>query len=138
VRPTQRSGPDDPQRAYADVIRDSQAAVLASAERITVVGRWVVLAAAVILNHFGNRNSQASVLVVDTILFGWGLVNLVVSVVLVRGYKPGRWFGFLTTGIDLLVATSILYFSGGYGAPTDFSWLFCLLIIASAVRRELP
>ena len=106
---------------YSIVVRDSQSAILASAERITVVGRWVVLAAAVILNHFGNRNSQASVLVVDTILFGWGLVNLVVSVVLVRGYKPGRWFGFLTTGIDLLVATSILYFSGGYGAPTDFS-----------------
>jgi signal transduction histidine kinase len=138
VRHIQRSGLDDPQREYVDVIRDSQAAVLASAERITVVGRWVVLAAAVILNHFGNRNSEASVLVVDTILFGWGLVNLVVSVVLVRGYKPGRWFGFLTTGIDLLVATSILYFSGGYGAPTDFSLLFYLLIIASAVRLGLP
>src|SRR3989454_4136021 len=123
---------------YSVVIRDSQAAVLASAERITVVGRWVVLAAAVILNHFGNQNSSASVFVVDTILFGWGLVNLVVSVVLVRGYKPGRLFGFLTTGIDLLVATSILYFSGGYGAPTDFSLLFYLLIIASAVRLGLP
>ena len=120
------------------VVRDSHSAVMASAERITVVGRWVVLAAAVILNHFGNRNSSASVLVVDTILVGWGLVNLVVSVVLVRGYKPGRWFGFLTTGIDLLVATSILYFSGGYGAPTDFSLLFYLLIIASAVRLGLP
>jgi len=123
---------------YSVVIRDSQAAVLASAERITVVGRWVVLAAAVILNHFGNQNSQASVFLVDTILFCWGLVNLVVSVVLVRGFRPGRWFGFLTTGIDLTVATSILYFSGGYGAPTDFSLLFYLLIIASAVRLGLP
>src|SRR2546428_11709373 len=103
---------------------------MASAERITVVGRWVVLAAAVILNHFGNRNSQASVLVVDTILFGWGLANLGVSGVLVRGYKPGRWFGFLTTGIDLLARTSILYFSGGYGGPPDFSPLFFRLIIA--------
>ncbi len=36
------------------VVQDSHAAVMASAERITVVGRWVVLAAAVILNHFGN------------------------------------------------------------------------------------
>lgn len=122
---------------YSGVIRDSQAAVLASAERITVVGRWVVLAAAAILNHFGNQNSPASVFIVDTILFSWGLVNLVVSVVLVRGFKPGRWFGFVTTGIDMLVATSILYFSGGYGAPTDFSLLFYLLIIASAVRLGL-
>jgi signal transduction histidine kinase len=123
---------------YAALIKDSQAAVLASAERITVVGRWVVLAAAAILNHFGNQNSQASVFIVDTVLFLWGLVNLVVSVVLVRGFKPGRWFGFLTTGVDLLIATSILYFSGGYGAPTDFSLLFYLLIIASAVRLGLP
>jgi signal transduction histidine kinase len=123
---------------YSGVVRDSQAAILASAERITVVGRWVVLAAAVILNHFGNQNSSASVYIVDAILFSWSLVNLVVSVVLVRGYQPGRWFGFLTTFIDLMVATSILYFSGGYGAPTDFSLLFYLLIIASAVRLGLP
>jgi signal transduction histidine kinase len=123
---------------YSGVVRDSQSAILASAERITVVGRWVVLAAAVILNHFGNKNPSTSVFIVDTILFLWGLVNLVVSVVLVRGFRPGRWFGFLTTGIDLLVATSILYFSGGYGAPTDFSLLFYLLIIASAVRLGLP
>ncbi|MEO6796196.1 MAG: ATP-binding protein [Candidatus Dormibacter sp.] len=123
---------------YTAVVRDSQAAILASAERITVVGRWVVLAAAVILNHFGNRNPAASVFIVDVILFIWGLVNLVVSVILVRGFRPGRWFGFLTTGIDLLVATSILYFSGGYGAQTDFSLLFYLLIVASAVRLRLP
>ena len=123
---------------YSSVISQTQAGVLASAERITVVGRWVVLAAAVILNHFGNQNSQASVVIVDTILFSWGLVNLVVSVLLVRGFQPGRWFGFLTTGIDLLVATSILYFTGGYAARTDFSLLFYLLIIASAVRLGLP
>ena len=78
---------------YSAVVRDSQAAVLASAERITVVGRWVVLAAAAILNHLGNRNPASSVPIVDTILFLWSLVNLVVSVVLVRGYRPNRWFG---------------------------------------------
>jgi signal transduction histidine kinase len=126
----------DPERGA--VITDSQRAIRASAERITVVGRWVVLAAAVILNHFGNQNSPASVFLVDIVLFGWGLVNLVVSVVLVRGFRPGRWFGFVTTGVDLMVATSILYFAGGYGAPTDFSLLFYLLIIASAVRLGLP
>jgi len=123
---------------YSAVIRDSQVAIRASAERIAVVGRWVVLAAAVILNHFGNRNAVPSVFIVDAILFTWGLTNMVVSVILVRGFRPGRWFGFLTTGIDLLVATSILYFSGGYGAQTDFSLLFYLLIIASAVRLGLP
>src|SRR5437879_7379118 len=132
------NGADPTTADYSVVVRDSQSAILASAERITVVGRWVVLAAAVILNHFGNRNSQASGLVVETVLFGWGLVNLVVSVVLVRGYRPNRWFGFLTTGVDLLVATSILYFAGGYTAQTDFSLLFYLLIIASAVRLGLP
>jgi signal transduction histidine kinase len=38
----------------------------------------------------------------------------------------------------MLVATSILYFAGGYNAPTDFSLLFYLLIVASAVRLGLP
>jgi signal transduction histidine kinase len=133
--------PDLAETATTDtstVVRESQAAVIASAERITEVGRWVVLAAAVILNHFGNKNLPASVVIVDAILAAWGVVNLAVTVVLFRGFKPDRWFGFLSTGIDLLVATSILYFSGGYGAPTDFSLLFYLLIIASAVRLGLP
>ena len=127
-----------PATDYSEVIRDSQTAVMASAERITVVGRWVVLAAVAILNHLANRNAASSVPIVDTTLFLWAMVNLLVSVALVRGYRPNRWFGFLTTGIDLLVATSVLYFAGGYSAPTDFSLLFYLLIIASAVRLGLP
>lgn len=124
--------------AIAFLSQDGQGALLASAERITVLGRWVVLAAAVILNHLGNRNAPGSVLTIDLILAGWALVNAGVSVLLVRGLRPDRWFGFLTTAIDLLVATSILYFAGGYSAPTDFSLLFYLLIVASAVRLGLP
>ncbi len=123
---------------YSDVIRDSRAGVLTSGERISLIGRWVVLLAALILNHFGNRNSEASVLFVDAALAGWAVVNAAVSVVLLRGYRPGRWFGLITTAIDLLVATSILYGTGGYSAPTDFSLVFYLLIIASGVRFGLP
>src|ERR671937_695010 len=109
-------------------VRESRAAVLASGERITVLGRWVVLAAAVILNHFGNRNAQDSLFTIDLILCFWALVNAGVSFLLLRGFRPGRWFGFLTTAVDLGVATSVLYYAGGYAAPTDFSLLFYLLI----------
>ena len=119
-------------------VRESRAAVLASGERITVLGRWVVLAAAVILNHFGNRNAQDSLFTIDLILCFWALVNAGVSFLLLRGFRPGRWFGFLTTAVDLGVATSVLYYAGGYAAPTDFSLLFYLLIVASAVRLGLP
>ena len=130
------AGPDRPQASTPAL--DGRETILASAERITVVGRWVVLAAAVILNHFGNRNPATSVLAVDLALAGWALVNVAVSLLLLRGFRPDRWFGFLTTGIDLVVATTILYLAGGYGAPTDFSLLFYLLIVASAVRLGLP
>lgn len=129
--------PDAEVSLQTRVARDNQAAVLASAERITVLARWVVLVAALLLNHFGNRNPSPSVLIVDLILAAWALVNAGVSALLVRGFRPERWFGFLTTAVDLLVATSILYFAGGYGAPTDFSLLFYLLILASAVRLGL-
>jgi signal transduction histidine kinase len=123
---------------YSDVIRASRAGVLASGERISLIGRWVVLLAALILNHFGNRNSAASVLFVDAVLGAWAVVNAAVSLVLLRGYRPGRWFGLATTAIDLTVATSILYVTGGYSAPTDFSLVFYLLIVASGVRFGLP
>lgn len=120
------------------MITQSRSAVRTSGERITVVGRWVVLLATLILNHFGNRNEPSSQYFVDFALGMWALVNLGVTMTLLRGFRLGRWFGFFTTAIDLLVATSILYFTGGYGAPTDFSLLFYLLIVASAVRLGLP
>jgi len=103
-----------------------------------VIGRWVVLAAALILNHLGNRNAPGSVYFVDFALGNWALANLGETFLLWRGYRLSRWFGFLTTAIDLLVATSILYIAGGYSAATDFSLLFYLLIVASAVRLGLP
>ena len=105
------------------VVRDSQAAILASAGRITVVGRWVVLAAAVILNHFGNRNPAASVFIVDLILFTWALLNLHFSVLLVRGFRPVSCPGFLHPGIATPVAPRILYFSVVSGALPDFTIL---------------
>ena len=123
---------------YTEVVRESQMAAFASAERISLVGRWVVLGAALVLNHLGNHNAVSSVVSVDATLGAWALVNLVVSIVLLNGYHPGRWFGFMTTTVDLAVATTILYFAGGYSAPTDFSLLFYLLIVASAVRFGLP
>ncbi len=122
---------------YSDVIRDSRAGVLTSGERISLIGRWVVLLAALILNHFGNRNSEASVLFVDAALAGWAVVNAAVSVVLLRGYRPGRWFGLITTAIDLLVATSILYGTGGYSAPTDFSLVFYRFGLPGAVAAAV-
>jgi signal transduction histidine kinase len=123
---------------YSVVIQESRAGVLASGERITLIGRWVVLLAALIINHFGNKNSPASVLFVDAALAAWAVVNAAVSLLLIRGYRPGRWFGLATTAIDLMVATGILYATGGYSAPTDFSLVFYLLIIASGVRLGLP
>ncbi len=126
-----------PNGDYARVVAESRVSVLTSAERITVVSRWVVLGAALILNHFGNRNPPASVYFVDFALGNWAVANVAVSLILLRGYQPARWFGYTTTAIDLLVATSILYVTGGYGAPTDFSLLFYLLIVASAVRLGL-
>src|SRR2546428_12554265 len=71
-RYTAVADPETPTGDFSAVVRDSQAAVLASAERITVVGRWVVLAAGVLLHHFGDQNSPAPVFLGDTILFSWG------------------------------------------------------------------
>src|SRR5947208_1796351 len=58
--------------------------------------------------------------------------------VLVLGVCMVHLFTFINTVTYNKVANSILYFSGGYGAPSDFSLLFYLLIIASAVRLGLP
>src|SRR3989442_4893803 len=76
---------------YSDVIRDSRAGVLTSGERISLIGRWVVLLAALILNHFGNRNSPASVLFVDAALAGWAVVNAADLMGPLRRQRPRPW-----------------------------------------------
>ena len=65
----------------------------------------------------------------------WAAANLLVMIVLRRGYKPGPQFGLVTMVVDILAGAALVYFSDGLTSPYILA-LF-LAIIASAVRFGL-
>jgi diguanylate cyclase (GGDEF)-like protein len=107
----------------------------ALAERVAEIFRWIFLLVLVILNNFGGVRFAGAQLFANAILLLWAAVNLVITLLLVRGYKPGPQFGLVTMVIDILAGAALVFFSNGLTSPYILA-LF-LAIIASAVRFGL-
>ena len=107
----------------------------AVAERVAEIFRWMFLFILLILNNFGGVRFAGAQLVVNIVLLLWAAGNLVVTVLLVRGYRSGPQFGLATMVVDILAGATLVYFSNGLTSPYVLA-LF-LAIIASAVRFGL-
>ena len=107
----------------------------AVAERVAEIFRWIFLVVLLILNNFGGVRLVGAQLVVDLVLGVWAAGNLLVTILLSRGYKPGPQFGLATMVGDILAGAALVYFSNGLTSPYILA-LF-LAIIASAVRFGL-
>jgi diguanylate cyclase (GGDEF)-like protein len=107
----------------------------AVAERAAEIFRWMFLVVLLILNNFGGIGLAGAQLFVNVVLLLWALGNLLVTIVLLRGYQPGPQFGLATVAVDILAGTALVYFSNGLTSPYILA-LF-LAIIASAVRYGL-
>jgi len=102
------------------------------AERVAEIFRWLFVLILFILNNFGGLQLAGARLFSNGVLVAWALFNLGVTVLLVRGFKPGRQFGLLTTAVDLAAGALLVYTSSGLTSPYILA-LF-LAIIASAIR----
>jgi len=109
---------------------------LARGERITEVARWIFLIFLVLNTHLGAPWAPGALLPEDLVAAVWALGNLVITVLLLRGLKPNRYFAYGTTFFDLAVASSLYYLSGGF-ASSGLPLMFFLLIIAASVRFGL-
>ncbi len=109
---------------------------LARGERITEVARWIFLIFLLLNTHLGAPGSPSTLLPEDVVVAVWALGNLAITVLLLRGLKPNRYFAYGTTFFDLAVASSIYYLSGGF-ASSGLPLMFFMLIIAASVRFGL-
>ncbi len=107
----------------------------AIAERVAEIFRWMFLFILLVLNNFGGVRFAGAQLVVNGVLLVWAAGNLLVTVLLIRGYRSGPQFGLATMVVDILAGASLVYFSNGLTSPYVLA-LF-LAIIASAVRFGL-
>jgi hypothetical protein len=120
-------------RKLRPLVKDpDESLITASNERLTGLFRWTLLIFAVILNNLNNQVSSQAQGRINAILALWAVACLTSLVVLFLRHRPGRLFGYFTTGVDLLVATMVTYLSGGYVSPLAST--FFLVITVSALR----
>jgi diguanylate cyclase (GGDEF)-like protein/putative nucleotidyltransferase with HDIG domain len=101
-------------------------------ERVAVVFRWLFLIVLGVLNNVNPHTDTEAKVTIDFVLAAWGLMNVVVNVLLVRGYHPGKQFSLSTMTLDIVFAAALVYLSDGFNSP--FFLALFLAVITNAVR----
>ena len=101
-------------------------------ERVAVSFRWLFLIVLAVLNNVTTVTSAEARGTVDILLAGWAVMNVVVNVLLARGYQPGKQFSLSTMSLDIFFATGLVYLSDGFSSP--FFLALFLAVITNAVR----
>jgi diguanylate cyclase (GGDEF)-like protein len=101
-------------------------------ERVAVVFRWLFLIVLAVLNNVNPHTSTEAKVTIDFVLGGWGVMNVVVNVLLARGYRPGKQFSLSTMTLDIFFSAALVYLSDGFNSP--FFLALFLAVITNAVR----
>jgi diguanylate cyclase (GGDEF)-like protein/putative nucleotidyltransferase with HDIG domain len=101
-------------------------------ERVAVMFRWIFLAVLGALINLTSVTSLQAKDTVDIVLGVWALMALFVTILLFRGYRPGKQFSLTTMTLDILFSAALVYLSDGFNSPY-FLALF-LSVITNAVR----
>ena len=109
------------------VERDRRAGI----ERVIELGRWLILIFAAVTANFSN-SASTRLGEVNLLLGSWALFNLAVTLALVARHLPGKRTQYAMTGLDIAVATALVYLTGGFAS--SFSLTFYVVVIASSLR----
>jgi diguanylate cyclase (GGDEF)-like protein len=101
-------------------------------ERVAIVFRWLFLVVLGVLNNVNPHTDQEAKVSIDVVLAAWGAMNVVVNVLIARGYQPGKQFSLSTMTLDILFAATLVYLSDGFNSP--FFLALFLAVITNAVR----
>src|SRR6267143_1495036 len=101
-------------------------------ERVAIVFRWLFLVVLGVLNNVNPHTDQEAKVSIDVVLAAWGAMNMVVNVLIARGYKPGKQFSLSTMTLDILFAATLVYLSDGFSSP--FFLALFLAVITNSVR----
>ena len=101
-------------------------------ERVAVSFRWLFLIVLAVLNNVTTVTNAEARGIVDILLGAWAVMNVVVNILLARGYQPGKQFSLSTMSLDIFFATGLVYLSDGFSSP--FFLALFLAVITNAVR----
>jgi len=101
-------------------------------ERIIELSRWIVLVFAAITNNLPGIVMRESVGPVNLLLGGWAFFNLCATAMLIARRLPGRRLQLAAIGLDIAVASALVYLSGGFSS--NLGMAFYMVVIASSLR----
>jgi diguanylate cyclase (GGDEF)-like protein/putative nucleotidyltransferase with HDIG domain len=101
-------------------------------ERVAVMFRWIFLTVLTALVNLTALTSTSEKVTVDIALGVWAAMNVVVTLILLRGFRPGKQFSLSTMTMDIFFAAGLVYLTNGFNSPY-FLALF-LSVITNAVR----
>ncbi len=101
-------------------------------ERVAVTFRWLFLVVLAVLNNVTPVATTEARVTVDIVLGAWAAFNVVINVLLARGYRPGKQFSLTTMTLDIFFAAGLVYLSNGFSSP--FFLALFLAVITNAVR----
>src|SRR5260370_22174638 len=94
--------------------------------------RWIFLAVLTWLVNLTSVTSTPEKVTVASALGVWAAMNVVVTLMLLRGFRPGKQFSLTTMTLDIFFAAGLVYLTNGFNSPY-FLALF-LSVITNAVR----
>jgi len=101
-------------------------------ERVAVMFRWIFLAVLAALVNLTSVTTIEAKVTVDMVLAVWAGMNVIVTLLLYQGFRPGKQFSLTTMTLDIFFAAGLVYLSDGFNSPY-FLALF-LSVITNAVR----
>jgi diguanylate cyclase (GGDEF)-like protein len=105
---------------------------LRSGERLAELFRWTFILLFLVLNTLQPTQGKTVEVAIDSFLGLWAAINLYVTYILFRGYRPNRWFCYGMTVVDVALASALIGLSGGLASP--FYIAFFLAIISGSIR----
>ena len=101
-------------------------------ERVATIFRWLFLITLALLNNVTPGRTTEAKVEIDIVLGAWAVMNVVINVLLLRGFRPGKQFSLSTMTLDILFAAGLVYLSNGFSSP--FFLALFLAVITNAVR----
>src|SRR5260370_16982462 len=88
-------------------------------ERVAVMFRWIFLAVLGALVNLTSITSNQEKLTVDLALGVWAAMNIVVTLLLIRGFRPGKQFSLSTMTMDIFFAAGLGFFHNVLHTPSS-------------------
>lgn len=114
---------------------DVETEIYVYGEQLTAAARWAILLLLLVINNTHAGERWAAMLAHNVVLAVFAALNLIVSLALARGVRPGLAFRRATMTLDIIGVSAAVALSAGGDSP--YFALYFLVVLSAAFRFDL-